>query len=95
MASSAASSRLLATLTTIIIFTVIMSGKYGRHLNVWNWKTHEKIDTIDLGSDGLIPLEVRFLHDPDEPQGYVGCALGSTVFRIFKDQVRINTNQSS
>ena len=46
------------------------------------------IDRIDLGPDGYIPLEVRFLHDPDESEGYVGCALGSTVFRIYKADVR-------
>ena len=46
------------------------------------------IKTIDLGDEGAIPLEVRFLHEPSEPQGYVGCALQSTVYRIFKNEVR-------
>jgi selenium-binding protein 1 len=64
----------------------VADGKYGRHLNVWNWNTHEKIGRIDLGPDGLIPLEVRFLHDPDEVQGYTGCALSSTVFRFYLDE---------
>jgi selenium-binding protein 1 len=36
--------------------------------------------TIDLGSDGAIPLEVRFHHDPDSPHGFVGAALGSSVW---------------
>ena len=41
---------------------------------------------MDLGV-GTIPLEIRFLHDPDQEQGFVGCALGSTVVRFFKNEV--------
>jgi selenium-binding protein 1 len=58
-------------------------GHYGQHLNVWNWTTHELTQRIDLGSDGLIPLQIRFLHNPDEAQGFVGCGLGSSIFRFF------------
>ena len=64
------------------------SGKYGHSLNVYNWTTAEQIQRIDLGADGLIPLEIRFLHNPDATEGFVGCALSSTVFRFFRDQVR-------
>ena len=28
--------------------------------------------TVDLGETGLVPLEVRWLHDPDAEQGFVG-----------------------
>ena len=43
---------------------------------------------IDLGAqDGMMPLEIRFLHDPDATEGYVGCALSSTVFRFFRAPV--------
>ncbi|XP_078601728.1 methanethiol oxidase-like [Branchiostoma floridae x Branchiostoma japonicum] len=59
-------------------------GLYGQSLHVWDWTTHRRIQDIDLGPEGAIPLEVRFLHNPDEPQGYVGCALGSSVFRFYK-----------
>ncbi len=31
--------------------------------------------SVDLGEDGLIPLEVRFHHDPDSTHGFVGAAL--------------------
>lgn len=63
----------------------VAEGKYGRHLYVWDWTKKEVIQTIDLGPEGLIPLELRFLHDPSETQGYVGAALSSTVFRFYKD----------
>ena len=63
------------------------SGKYGQHLHVWDWKARELKQSIDLGDDGKIPLEVRFLHDPDANLGYVGCALSSTVFAFQPSKV--------
>lgn len=42
------------------------------------------MQTIDLGMDGATPLEVRFLHDPKQPQGFVGCCLNSKVYHFKK-----------
>ena len=38
------------------------------------------VQSVALGQEGLIPLEVRFLHDPDSPHGYVGAALSSSLW---------------
>jgi selenium-binding protein 1 len=54
---------------------------YGQSLHVWDWKEHKKIQTLDLGSEGLMPLEIRFLHEPTATTGFVGCALTANVFR--------------
>lgn len=62
----------------------VEANEYGHHLNVWRWDTHEMTQRIELGPEGMIPLEIRFLHDPSAAQGFVGCALSSTVFRFFK-----------
>eukprot|EP00479_Gromia_sphaerica_P010274 TRINITY_DN4670_c0_g1_i1.p1 TRINITY_DN4670_c0_g1~~TRINITY_DN4670_c0_g1_i1.p1 ORF type:complete len:241 (+),score=54.17 TRINITY_DN4670_c0_g1_i1:663-1385(+) len=59
------------------------NGQYGSKLHVWDWTTHEKLQELELGANGLIPLEIRFLHDPDQPHGFVAAALSSTVFHIF------------
>lgn len=56
---------------------------YGRSLNFFSWKRRELLQTIDLGDDGIAPLEVRFLHNPKESQGFVGCAVNANVFRFF------------
>ena len=40
--------------------------------------------TIDLGEKGLVPLEVRWLHDPDAEQGFVGAALSSVMFNFHR-----------
>lgn len=62
-------------------------GLYGQHLYVWDWQRHERVQTLTL-QDGLIPLEIRFLHNPAADQGFVGCALGSNIQRFYKNQVR-------
>lgn len=60
-------------------------NKYGHQLHFWNWSERKYLKTVDLGPDGYIPLETRFCHDPSVPFGYVGCALGSTIYRFFQD----------
>lgn len=62
----------------------VEEGHYGHTLHVWDWTTRKVIQDIDLGPDGMIPLEIRFLHDPNATEGFVGCALSSTVFRFYK-----------
>jgi len=59
-------------------------GKYGRRLHFWNWNTHDLFQSIDLGEEGLIPLEVRFHHNPDSTHGFVGAALSSNVWHWHK-----------
>ncbi|MFC5973364.1 selenium-binding family protein [Halomarina salina] len=63
----------------------VEAGKYGRKLNVWNWEEGTVEQTIDLGEEGLIPLEVRFLHSPVSTHGFVGAALSSNVFHFYEE----------
>uniref|UniRef100_S4RVK5 Methanethiol oxidase n=1 Tax=Petromyzon marinus TaxID=7757 RepID=S4RVK5_PETMA len=62
------------------------AGHYGHSIHVWDWERRVCTQSLDLGPDGDIPLEVRFLHDPSAPQGFVGCALSSNVFRFYKTE---------
>lgn len=57
---------------------------YGRTLNFYKWSERKLIQKISLGDDGIAPLEIRFLHNPNECQGYVGCALMSNLFWFHK-----------
>ncbi|XP_076183640.1 methanethiol oxidase [Ptiloglossa arizonensis] len=57
---------------------------YGRSLNFYSWSERKLKQVINLGDDGIAPLEVRFLHDPKESQGLVGCAVTSNVYRFYK-----------
>lgn len=54
---------------------------YGKSLHVWDWKERKRIQTLDLGDEGFMPLEIRFLHEPSAQTGFVGCALTANVFR--------------
>lgn len=58
----------------------VKAGKYGHHIHFWDWTAGKIAQSIDLGETGLIPLEVRFHHDPDSTHGFVGAALSSTMW---------------
>ena len=60
----------------------VAEGKYGRRLHFWDLEKREKVQTIDLGDEGLIPLEIRWQHDPDSAQGFVGATLSSNIIRF-------------
>ncbi len=63
----------------------LKAGKYGHRLQFWDWSEKRIAQTIDLGESGMIPLEVRFHHDPQSTHGFVGAALSSTIWHWFKD----------
>jgi selenium-binding protein 1 len=62
----------------------VAAGRYGRRLHIWDLTERRLEQTLDLGEQGLIPLEVRFLHDPDSEQGFVGATLASNVLRFHR-----------
>src|SRR5262245_61503108 len=53
----------------------VKAGKYGQRLHFWDWDKKQITKTLDLGEKGMIPLEVRFHHDPASTHGFVGAAL--------------------
>jgi selenium-binding protein 1 len=71
----------------------VAAGKYGHQIHFWDWNAREITQTVDLGEQGLIPLEVRFLHNPDSTQGFVGAALSSTMWRWGKANGKWQTEQ--
>ncbi|XP_062109242.1 selenium-binding protein 2-like isoform X5 [Humulus lupulus] len=74
-----------ATFTKGFNLEDVSNGLYGRHLYVYNWPGGELKQTLDLGNTGIIPLEIRFLHDPSKDTGFVGAALTSNIVRFFKN----------
>jgi selenium-binding protein 1 len=63
----------------------VKAGKYGQHIHVWDWTKRTIAKSFDLGTQGLVPLEVRFHHNPDSTHAYVGAALSSVMWHLFKD----------
>lgn len=66
------------------LITCIHTHAHGRahagKLHVWDWKARTLRQTVDLGADGLIPLELRFAHDPSANWAYVVGALYACAF---------------
>ena len=62
----------------------VEAGKYGHRLHVWNWSEGTVEQTIELGEEGMVPLETRFLHSPESTHGYVNAALSSNIFHFFE-----------
>ena len=60
------------------------AGRYGRRLHFWDLAERKLTQTIDLGEQGLVPLELRWLHDPDADQGFVGATLSSVIWRFHR-----------
>lgn len=63
----------------------VEAGNYGRKIHVWDWENRTVEQTIDLGEDGMIPLEIRFLHSPEAAHAYVGAALSSNMFHVHRE----------
>jgi methanethiol oxidase len=63
----------------------VAEGRYGHSIHLWGLERREVTQDIDLGPEGMIPLEVRWLHDPDADEGFVGAALSSTMWHVHRD----------
>ena len=57
----------------------VEAGRYGRRIHFWNLSERSLEQTVDLGENGLIPLEVRWKHDPEAESGFCGATLSSTI----------------
>jgi selenium-binding protein 1 len=57
----------------------VEAGRYGRRIHFWNLSERRLEQSLDLGEAGHVPLEVRWLHDPDARSGFVGATLSSTI----------------
>lgn len=63
----------------------VAAGKYGQSIHFWDFKAKKIIKSVDLGDEGMIPLEVRGLHDPASNEGYFAATLSSNVFHWWQD----------
>ena len=62
---------------------------YGHSMHVWDFKKRELQYSLNLGDSGIMPLEIRFLHDPTKAIGFVGCAYSSTIYRFERNEVMV------
>lgn len=71
-------------------------GLYGNSVHIFEWDSKKYLQTIDLPQPlGALPLEVRFLHEPTSEHAFVGCALGSGIFRIHPVEENSTTHAAT
>ena len=64
----------------------LLSNLYGCSLSVYDFSTGRRTQLIELGEQGMVPLEVKFMHAPEIEHGYVVCALGGSVWHICRER---------
>ncbi|KAL6745344.1 selenium binding protein [Haematococcus lacustris] len=67
----------------------LVSSHYNSKVFIWDWQQHTLVQELELGGEGLIPLEVRFQHEPSSPHAFVGAALSSNLIHITRAQGQV------
>ncbi len=69
---------------------LLLAGKYGHALHVWDLRKREHRQAIDLGAEQQMVLELRPAHDPTKAYGFVGVVtslkdLSASVWLWYRD----------
>src|SRR6202045_2604470 len=56
----------------------LLSNKYGHHIHFWDLRARRNVQTIDLGANHQMALEVRPAHDPVREYGFLGVVVDTT-----------------
>jgi methanethiol oxidase len=69
---------------------LLLGGKYGNSLHVWDLKTHRHLQKLELGAEQQMVLELRPAHDPRRAYGFVGVVislkdLSSSIWQWYLD----------
>jgi selenium-binding protein 1 len=70
---------------------LLLGGKYGHALHVWDLRSRTHRQTIDLGAEQQMVLELRPAHNPTRAYGFVGVVvsiadLSASIFLWYLDQ---------
>jgi selenium-binding protein 1 len=55
-----------------VVPELLLGGKYGHHLHIWDLRRRRHVQEIDLGAEQQMVLELRGAHDPTKAYGFVG-----------------------
>jgi methanethiol oxidase len=69
----------------------LLAGKYGHRLHFWDLRKRRKIQSIDLGADQQMVLELRPAHDPRKTYGFAGVVislldLSANIWTWYQDE---------
>ncbi|MQA78004.1 MAG: selenium-binding protein [Streptosporangiales bacterium] len=73
-----------------IVPELLLNRKYGHRLHFWDLRRRRNVQTVDLGDQYQMPLELRPAHDPTKQYGFVGVVvsvedLSASVWLWYKD----------
>ena len=54
---------------------LLLGGKYGHKLHVWDLRKRRHLKELDLGADQQMVLELRPAHNPSRAYGFVGVVM--------------------
>jgi selenium-binding protein 1 len=74
-----------------VVPELLLSGKYGHALHVWDLRKRRHLQTLDLGTQQQMVLELRPAHNPNKSYGFVGVVvsladLSASVWLWHKDR---------
>lgn len=69
---------------------LLLAGKYGHQLHFWDLRKRRHVQSLDLGAEQQMVLELRPAHDPTKAWGFVGVVvslkdLSSSIWIWFQD----------
>jgi methanethiol oxidase len=69
---------------------LLLAGKYGHALHVWDLRKRTHLQTLDLGKEHQMVLELRPAHDPTRAYGFAGVVisledLSSSIWLWFRE----------
>jgi selenium-binding protein 1 len=69
---------------------LLLGGKYGHKLHIWNLDTRRHVQELDLGAEQQMVLELRPAHDPKKAYGFVGVVvsledLSSSIWMWYRE----------
>lgn len=70
---------------------LLLNGKYGHCIHVWDLRRRKHLQTLDLGAEQQLVLELRAAHDPTKTYGFVGVVislkdLSSSIWLWYSDK---------
>ena len=60
-----------------VIPELLLGGKYGHVLHLWDLRKRRHLKTLDLGAEQQMALELRPSHDPTKTFGFVGVVIST------------------
>lgn len=73
-----------------VVPELLLGARYGHCIHVWDLHKRKHLQTLDLGKEHQMALELRPAHDPTKAYGFVGCVvsladLSASIWLWYRD----------